>query len=152
LNLFYTQHFRDKQECEQTTTAHILVYILRGNIRTKNEPTQIYPSGEWIFIPKGNTLYFQPEKNKDFTAFILTFTPHFLNNLSISPFSGLGSKPQNLTKTPDTESLYYSLLPYYYYEKEPCKEIMNLKLQTAIFCLLQNNPAPATADLQSVPF
>jgi AraC-type DNA-binding domain-containing proteins len=131
---------------------HMLAYVFSGEMVVDDNGTisEVH-KGECIFLRKDNHLKMtkQPLGDEQFQAVFLIFKRNFLRDL----FQTLDKKMLptktervvqgaiKLPPSPDIESLFYSLTPYFNANQVPSKELMNLKLLEGVYSLLNIDQA-----------
>jgi len=126
---------------------HMLVYVYSGEIilEEANKKTVIH-KGECVFLRRDNRVMMtkQPKGDEQFQAIFMIFKRNFLRDFYQTidkkqlPLEAEKHKPSviRLPKTPDIESLFQSMTPYFDSSIEPAKELMQLKLQEGVYTLL----------------
>jgi AraC-like DNA-binding protein len=126
---------------------HYLVYIYSGELLVEEGDTKTtVHKGECVFIRRDNrvTLTKQPKGNEQYKGIFMSFKRNFLRDL----YQKIEKKeiPQEvhseetsvikLRKSPNIESLFFSMTPYFNSDFQPSEELMQLKLQEGVFSLL----------------
>lgn len=148
--IFLSCYVDNNTTCVHATKDHSLVYIYAGKLLVEedNKETVIYP-GECIFIRRDHRvkmtkLYSDTEQYKGITlTFRRNFLRDFYNNIDRNEI------PKNVTTLdesvfkiplrPDIISLFQSLTPYFDSAVEPTGDIIRLKEQEGVYCLLNTN-------------
>jgi AraC-like DNA-binding protein len=129
---------------------HMLVYVYSGEIilEQENKRTVVH-KGEAVFLRKDNrlTMHKQPKGDEQFKAIFMKFKRNFLRDFyrtldkNALPFEAENYKPSvvKLPATPEIESLFRSLIPYFDADQEPVEDLMRLKLQEGIYILLHSD-------------
>jgi len=126
---------------------HYLVYIYSGELLLEEVSNRIVVhKGECAFIRRDNrvTLTKQPKDDEQYKGIFLTFKRNFLRELYQRiekreiPQDAQKEGPSviKLNKSPDIESLFSSMTPYFNSSFQPSEELMQLKLQEGVFALL----------------
>jgi len=125
----------------------MLVYVYSGEIILEegNKKTEVH-KGECVFLRRDNRVQMtkQPIDEEQFQAIFMHFKRPFLRDFYQTidknelPLETEKYKPSviKLPDTPDIKSLFQSMSPYFDSDKEPLKELMQLKLQAGIYTLL----------------
>ena len=158
-DIFFSYYFNNERSCVQMITDHMLVYVYSGEIVLEEENKNITVNkGECVFLRRDNRVSMtkQPKGEEQFQGIFMIFKRNFLRNFYQSmdkkelPFEAEKHKPSviKLPKAADIESLFQSMMPYFDSEKEPGKEMMQLKLQEGVYSLLNidNRFYPALFD------
>lgn len=126
---------------------HMLVYIYSGEmiLEEGNQRTEVR-KGECVFLRRDNRVRLtkQPRGEEQFQAIFMHFKRNFLRDFYQTiekkelPLEAELHKPSviKIDNTPDIESLFQSMSPYFDSDKEPVKELMQLKLQAGVYTLL----------------
>lgn len=136
--------------CVHSKPEHVLFYLYSGEqmIVDRNKKTVIN-AGECAFIRRDHRLrMYKNSKGKElYKGISLVFQRNVLRdfyskmNKSEIP-KGIKVSDKNvfkLNKTPDIESLFQSLTPYFDSNVKPTKGVIQLKLLEGIYALLNNN-------------
>jgi len=126
---------------------HYLVYIYSGELLLEERTCRtVVHKGECAFIRRDNrvTLTKQPKEDEQYKGIFLTFKRNFLRELYQRiekrdiPQDTQKDEPSviKLKKSPDIESLFSSMTPYFNSAFQPSEELMQLKLQEGVFALL----------------
>ncbi len=126
---------------------HMLAYVYSGELITEeNGDKVVIKKGQCAFLRKDNRVSMtkQPCGDDQFQGVFLMFKRNFLRefyqNMDRKQLPIIVEKHQPsvilLPETPDIESLFLSMLPYFDFDKEPAKELMQLKLQEGVYSLL----------------
>jgi len=146
-DIFFSYYFNNEISCMQMIKDHMLVYIYSGEmiLEEGNVKTEVH-KGECVFLRRDNRIKLakQPRGEEQFQAIFMHFKRNFLRDFYQTiekkelPSEVEKYKPSviHLPETPDIESLFQSMKPYFYSDKEPVKELMQLKLQAGVYTLL----------------
>jgi len=126
---------------------HMMAYIYSGElILEENKIKTVAKKGECIFLRKDNRVNMtkQPVCEEQFQAVFLMFKRDFLREFYQTidrkelPLEVEKQKSSviKLPQTPDIESLFHAMKPYFNSDKIPAKELMQLKLQEGVITLL----------------
>ncbi|WP_243350218.1 AraC family transcriptional regulator [Parabacteroides sp. FAFU027] len=158
-DIFFTYYHPDEISCSKMVKEHMLVYVYSGEMILEKEGKKvIVGKGECVFIRRDNTVTMTKQRkgNEGFRAIFMNFKRNFLREFyqtidhRILPLEAEKHKPSviKLPHTPDIQSLFQSMTPYFDSDKEPAKELMHLKLQEGVYSLLNidNRFYPALFD------
>jgi AraC-like DNA-binding protein len=131
---------------------HMLVYVYSGEIVLDEDNKQIVVhKGECAFLRRDNRVSMtkQPLGEEQFQAIFMIFKRDFLREFyqrldkKELPLEAEKQKQSviKLPKAADIESLFHSMKPYFDSEKEPVKELMQLKLHEGVYSLLSIDKA-----------
>jgi AraC family transcriptional regulator, exoenzyme S synthesis regulatory protein ExsA len=146
-DIFFSCYVNNETVCAQMIKNHMLVYVYCGEllVEEKNKKIKIH-KGECVFLRRDNNVSMtkQPKGEEQFKAIFMIFSRNFLRefyqtiNKKELPLKVEKHKPSiiKLPKTPDIESLFQSMTPYFDSTKLPVKELMKLKLQEGVYSLL----------------
>ena len=126
---------------------HGLVYIYSGEFLIEEPDKQtLVHGGECVFLRKDNriTVYKRPRGEEQFKGIFLIFNRNFLREFYQTidkkdiphEIDALERSVIKLPKTPDIESLFQSMTPYFDSALKPSKQLMHLKLQEGVYSLL----------------
>ena len=158
-DIFFSYYFNNERSCTQMIHDHMLVYVYSGEIvlEENGKQTVIY-KGECAFLRRDNRVKMtkQPLGEEQFQAIFMIFKRNFLRDFYKKlekkglPIEVEKHKPSviKLPHATDIESLFHSMKPYFDSDKEPVKELMQLKLQEGVYSLLSIDKAfyPALFD------
>lgn len=128
---------------------HLLILVYAGELLIQEGKQQLsLKRGECVFV-KSNTrviLIKKPENNETFQGIMLglghTFLKDFYHNSPcnrITLFMDFDKSIVKLTANVYTESLYVSLKPYLHQNIKPGIQLLALKSQEALYCLLETD-------------
>lgn len=135
---------------EYKMPVHVLIYVYSGEmVVNDNGRTLKVGKGNYVFIKRDHQvkLLKHTVKNAPYKAISIRFERNFLRNF----FSTLDKKtlPNDvrrireaailLPQTPALQSLFLSLFPYTDANVKPKDEIIRLKMQEALYCLLDTD-------------
>lgn len=135
---------------EHKMPVHVLIYVYSGEmVVNDNGRTLKVGKGNYVFIKRDHQvkLLKHTVKNAPYKAISIRFERNFLRNF----FSTLDKKtlPNDvrrireaailLPQTPALQSLFLSLFPYTDANVKPKDEIIRLKMQEALYCLLDTD-------------
>jgi AraC-like DNA-binding protein len=158
-DLFLSYYLKDEKSCTQMIRDHMLAYIYSGEMIVEDNGQKIsVRKGECVFLRRDNRVAMnkQPYGEEPFQGVFLFFRRNFLRAFYQTldkkklPLSTQREQPSaiKLPNTPDVESLFQSLTPYFDADKTPSKELIQLKVQEGVWALLNNDPQfyPALFD------
>lgn len=146
-DIFFSYYFNNERSCTQMIHDHMLVYVYSGEIVLDEGNKQfIVHRGESAFLRRDNRVSMtkQPIGEEQFQAIFMIFKRNFLHDFYQKldkkelPIEAEKHKLSviKLPKAADIESLFHSMKPYFDSDKEPAKELMQLKLQEGVYSLL----------------
>jgi len=146
-NIFFSYYFNNEISCSQMIHDHMMAYIYSGEmILEENKIKTVAKKGECVFLRKDNRVSMtkQPVGEEQFQAIFLMFKRDFLREFYQTidkkelPLEVEKQKSSviKLPQTPDIESLFHAMKPYFNSDKIPAKELMQLKLHEGVFTLL----------------
>lgn len=135
---------------EYKTPFHALIYVYSGEVCIDDRGHKItVKAGEYVFLKRDNhvKLLKHAADGAPYKAISIRFERNFLrtyfNTLDRTkmPVSARHFKEAAvpLVKTPCLDSLFLSLSPYMDANIRPADEIIRMKMQEAMFCLLSSN-------------
>ena len=136
--------------CVHSKPEHVLLYLYSGEqvIEDRNKRITI-KAGECAFIRRDHrlTMYKNSKGKELYKGISLVFQRNVLrefyskmNNSEIPKDIKISGKNVfKLNKTPDIESLFQSLTPYFDSNVKPTEGVIHLKLLEGIYALLNNN-------------
>ncbi len=150
-NIFFSYYFNNDLRCHKMIEDHTLAYIYAGEMLVEegHKTTKVH-KGQCVFVRKDHrlTLTKKAKDGEQFQAIFMVFTRNFLReffhtlNKSDFPegFKQLKNSLIKLPTSPEIESLFQSLTPYFDSAVKPREQIMNLKLQEGVYTLLNIDP------------
>ena len=139
--------------CEEMVSEHMLVYLCSGELDLIAPDKKYHlKKGDSFFIKRNHLVrkIKQPSKNGEpFKGLFLQLKMPFLkrmlheHNLTVPLVSNPATAKSTyvmLEKHPFLNGLFYSLEQYFDAQQYPSKELMETKLQEAVFTLLQLRP------------
>lgn len=146
-DIFFSYYFNNETSCTQMIDNHMLVYVYSGEILLEEHGRQIaLHRGDCAFLRRDNRVRMtkQPLGDEQFQGIFMIFKRNFLRDfyqgLDKKSIPGDIEKPElsviKLPKAADIDSLFSSMMPYFDSDKEPAKELMQLKLQEGVYSLL----------------
>ena len=140
---FFHEDITGKHMCPD----HMLILVYSGELiaRTGTQETSVGPGG-YIFLSWDNDIILEkkPFNGQPFKSTYMGFSRSFLHefyyNLNKKKIpknaGGFDKKIIEITENPYIESLYISMQPYFNWDVEPIKEVLEIKLTEAVYCLL----------------
>ncbi|MDR2037838.1 MAG: AraC family transcriptional regulator [Bacteroidales bacterium] len=140
----------DHTSCVHATKDHTLLYLYSGEqvIDNNGEKMTIHP-GECVFIRRDHrvVMYKQPFGEEQYKGISLTFRRSmlrdFYNKMDKAEIPKNVKTPEEsvfkIPVRPDITSLFQSLIPYFDSAVHPTEEIVNLKEQEGVYCLLNTD-------------
>lgn len=146
-DIFFSYYFNNERSCSQMVHDHMLAYVYSGEmILEENNTKTVVHKGECVFLRRDNrvTMTKQPLDEEQFQGIFMIFKRNFLRDFYQNldkkelPLEAEKHKPSviKLPKGADIESLFHSMKPYFDSDKEPAKELMQLKLHEGVYSLL----------------
>lgn len=144
---FLTCFFDNDTSCVYASKDHCLTYIYSGKLVIEEEGKErvIYP-GECVFIRRNHKLkmsklYSDTGQYKGITmTFKRNFLRDFYNTMDKSKMPGNREIPEDnvysIPSKPEITSLFQSLVPYFNSSVQPTENIIKLKEQEGVYCLL----------------
>lgn len=147
-DVFYSFFTKNDSICHDKAVSHYLVYIYSGEMLLVENGKEIsIRAGECVFVRRDHRVSFtkRPINDEDFKSISLKFNRNFLRKYyhkittegAPKDTQPLKSSVFKLPKTPNLESLFLSMIPYFETEEEPQEELINLKIQEGILSLLK---------------
>jgi len=128
-------------------TDHMMAYVYSGELILEEEDSRtVVHKGECVFLRRDNRVKMnkQPFGEEQFQGIFMIFKRNFLRDFFQNldkkelPLEAEKHKPSviKLPRAADIESLFHSMTPYFDSDKEPAKELMQLKLHEGVYSLL----------------
>lgn len=148
--IFLSCYVDNNTSCVHATKDHSLVYLYSGKLIIEDEgnETIVYP-GECVFIRRNHRVkmtkfYNGEEQYKGITmTFKRNFLRDFYRNLEKKSIPKNTSIPEEnifpISLKPDIISLFQSLNPYFESSISPTEDVISLKEQEGVYCLLNTN-------------
>jgi len=149
-DIFFSCFSESGTHCVHSKPEHVLLYLYSGEqvIEDRNKRITI-KAGECAFIRRDHrlTMYKNSRGRELYKGISLVFQRNVLRefyskmNKSEIPkdIKILDKNVFKLNKTPDIESLFQSLTPYFDSNVKPTESVIHLKLLEGIYALLNNN-------------
>lgn len=146
-DIFFSYYFNNHRTCSSMVKNHMLLYIYSGELLVEQKKKKtIIQAGECVFLRKDNrvSLSKQPKGEEQFKGIFMVFNRNFLRefyqtiNKKQLPEEQTKDLPSlvKLPQTPDIESLFQSMTPYFDSAIKPADQLMQLKQQEGIYSLL----------------
>jgi len=146
-DVFYSFFTKNDSICHDKAVSHYLVYLYSGEMLLVENGKEIsVRGGDCVFIRRDHRVSFtkRPLGDEDYKSITLKFNRNYLRKYfhAIAPSDiptntePLKSSVIRLPKTPDLESLFLSMTPYFETDIEPQDNVINLKIQEGILSLL----------------
>ena len=153
MDTFFCCKVEKDKWCEEMVSEHMLVYLCSGELDLIAPDKKYHlKKGDSFFIKRNHLVrkIKQPSKNGEpFKGLFLQLKMPFLkrmlheHNLTVPLVSNPATAKSTyvmLEKHPFLNGLFYSLEQYFDAQQYPSKELMEVKLQEAVFTLLQLRP------------
>ena len=146
-DIFFSYYFNYDTRCHKMIENHTLAYVYGGEliVDENNKQTKIH-AGQCVFIRRDNRVNLTKTAKGDeqFSAIFMIFSRNFLREffqtIKADDLPTEAHRFQHslvkLPKTPDIESLFKSMTPYFDSDVKPTEQLMNLKLQEGVYSLL----------------
>lgn len=149
-DVFYSFFTKNDSICHDKAKFHYLVYVYSGEMLLEENDKEIpVRGGECLFIRRDHRVNFTKRcvDGEDFKSVSLVFNRNFLRQYyqKLDPMSipkntqAMEKSVFKLSRTPQLESLFGSLIPYFETDQEPGEDLINLKMQEGVLSLLNTN-------------
>lgn len=149
-DVFFAFYINDAYECSHMVYHHCLCYIYDGEFILKDgEREEHFTSGDCIFCRRDNRIevHKQPKDGRQFRGVFMNFKRPFLKEAyklidrhSLPRVNhGLIPRYVKLPNSPDFQSLFQSMIPYFETNVHPTDNLMRLKQMEGIYALLNFN-------------
>lgn len=146
-DIFFSFFYDDASGCVHRSREYAMNYVYSGEMVLDNGKEQIHAGkGECVFIPRDHhiTMYKKPHNGERYCGIFLNFTRNFLREMynKYEQYKVSGNTPKlksgviKLPHSPEIDSLFMSMTPYFNPEVKPEDDFMNLKLQEGLLALL----------------
>lgn len=146
-DVFYSFFTANDSICHDKAVSHFLVYVYSGEMLLEENGQEIsVRAGECIFIRRDHRVGFtkRPLGDEAFKSVSMKFNRNFLRGYyrklqaskipkNIAP---LDISVMKLPVTPNLDSLFLSMIPYFETDIEPQAELIDLKMQEGVLSLL----------------
>lgn len=151
-DVFYSLFTNNDSICHDKAKHHYLVYVYSGEMLLVEKGKEIsIRSGQCVFICRDHRVNFtkHPIGDEPFKSISLVFNRNFLRKyyqkfqpkIDRQEVKPLETSVFKLPTTPNMESLFLSMKPYFETDQEPQSELIDLKMQEGILSLLAINRA-----------
>ncbi|MCC8089359.1 MAG: AraC family transcriptional regulator [Rikenellaceae bacterium] len=158
-DVFFSCYYNDESGCFHQSRDHALNYVYSGEMMIDDGRKKIHVrKGECVFIRRDHriTTYKKPLDGQQYCGIFMSFTRKFLrenfhrleaNKISEDSLK-MKSSVLKLPQTPELESLFSSMVPYFNTTVKPNDDLMQLKLYEGLLALLHidNRFAPTLFD------
>lgn len=146
-DIFSDYFFRKETKCKQKCPDHVLILVYSGELIVRLGENEVrIKKGEYVFLCHDINIILERKSvdGQSFKSTFMGFSSSFLNEF----YRNLNKKkvPQNIgsfnnsiieiSKNPFIDSLYLSMKPYFYWNAEPIKRVLEIKLTEAVYSLL----------------
>ena len=147
-DIFFSYYFDHDTHCTNMLHHHSLTYVYSGEMVIEEKGSQIViGAGECAFIKKNHRVFLtkQSKDGHHYKGIFMSFTRNVLRefyknmNADLDIDSSVPKINQSVIKlpnTPEVESLFHSMTPYFDEKVKPRDEFMQLKLAEGIYALL----------------
>lgn len=148
-NIVFSCLTNNETMCFQRGNSHSLMCVYSGEVVISLDGKEIIvvSAGEKVFVRRDHRITFlkRPASGQQYKSISMVFDRNFLRHY----YRNLDSKfiPEKsiafesvatkLPKSPNIESIFASMLPFFSSKEKPMEEIMKLRLQEAILILLK---------------
>jgi len=145
--IFSEYFFHEDVAGKHICPDHVLILVYSGELIIRSGSQEVsVTKGEYIFlchdvniILEKKSFNGQPFKST-FMGFSRSFLNEFYHNLNKKKIpKNTGNFNKNIVeiaKNPYIESLYISMQPYFQWNTDPIKKVLEIKLTEAVYCLL----------------
>lgn len=147
-DIFFSYIHEGDTICTNRAFSHIMICVISGNmtINENGKEIKVYPN-ECVFIRRDHRVRFtkKPSKTDNFVGITLLFSHKFLREYfqqldhTVIPATTkpLSSSIVKLPQTPDFNTIFTSLIPYFDIAEKPTDEFIDQKLREGISLLLK---------------
>lgn len=146
-DIFFSYYIDNYTSCSKMVHDHMLAYVYSGEMVLEENGEKIpVHKGECVFLRRDNRVSMtkQPLGSEQFQGIFMQFQRDFLREFFKTipkediPVTEPRGKPSvvKLPKTPDIDSLFQSMIPYFDASQKPSAALMKLKLQEGVHSLL----------------
>lgn len=147
-DVFYSFFTKNDSICHNKAKYHYLVYVYSGEMLLREKDKEIsVRGGECLFIRRDHRVNFIKRcvDGEDFKSVSLVFNRNFLRQYyqtldpAVIPQDTvlMDKSVFQLKRTPQLESLFSSLIPYFETDEKPEESLINLKMQEGVLSLLK---------------
>ncbi|MBQ7690778.1 MAG: helix-turn-helix transcriptional regulator [Muribaculaceae bacterium] len=149
-DVFFAYYLNDACECSHLVRDHCLCYIYSGEFILHSEGReQRYTAGDCVFCRRDNRLEVRkgPLGNEQFRGVFMNFKRPFLKEMykridhSKFPRRKSEALPAfvQMPQSPDFQSLFRSMTPYFDSNVHPSENLMRLKQMEGVYALIDYN-------------
>ena len=146
-DIFFSCYIDNYTSCAKMIHDHMLAYVYSGELVLHEKGQDIYVhKGECVFMRRDNQVSMdkRPLGEEQFQGIFMQFKREFLREFFKTlpkediPIDTQRNKPSviKLPKTPDIDSLFQAMVPYFDASQKPSEALMRLKLQEGVHSLL----------------
>ena len=146
-DIFFSYYIDNYMSCSKKVHDHMLAYVYSGEMILEENGQKIaVHKGECVFLRRDNQVAMtkQPLEGEQFQGIFMQFQREFLREFFKTlpkediPAQAPRSGPSvvKLPKTPDIDSLFQAMIPYFDASQKPSEALMKLKLQEGVHSLL----------------
>lgn len=146
-DVFYSFNYADEEGCVHPAREHALNYVYSGEMIVDDGKQQVHiGKGESVFIRRDHrvTLFKGPVDGEQYCGIFMMFTRKFLrdvyqklqqNQVPVDT-PKLSTSIMKLPKSPEIDSLFNSMYPFFDRSVQPREDFMQLKMQEGLMSLL----------------
>lgn len=145
-DVFFSYLFNNSRKCTETIREHTLIYVYSGQIVVleENKTTTIH-AGQSVFLRRNNRVSMnkEPANDQQFSGIFMIFKRQFLRDFyhkiekdDIPELVHQITDIFKLPDTPDIQSLFQSMIPYFDTSIKPSERLMGLKQEEGVYSLL----------------
>lgn len=161
-DIFFSYLFNNSRKCTQAIREHTLIYVYSGQlVVNENDKLTTVNAGESIFLRRNNRVSMDkcPKGDNQFSGIFMIFKRQFLRDLyheieknNMPQITEYISDVFKLPDTPDIQSLFKSMIPYFDTSVKPSDRLMDLKQEEGVYSLLNidNRFYPTLFDFNEV--
>ncbi len=149
-DIFFSYYFNNDTSCAHMSQNHSMSYVYSGEMVLQEKDREVVVrKGECVFIRRDNrvVIHKRPVGDEQYRGIFMMFTRRFLREFfrklekPAVPHEAapLERSVIKLPKTPEIESLFRAMVPYFDPSIKPREEFMQLKLAEGVYSLLQVN-------------
>ena len=145
--IFSDYFFKEDTPCKRMCPDHVLIFVYSGElvVRSREEKVCVHQGG-YIFLCRDSNIILEKKSfaNELFQSIFMGFSQSFLNEFYRNLNKKIIQKNRDrfnkniieISKNPYIESLYISMNTYFKWGTTPVKEVLEIKLTEAVYCLL----------------
>lgn len=149
-DVIFSFFLNDDSVCTHKAVAHLLIYVYAGKMTIVEDDKEITATaGECVFVRRDHkvTITKGAHAGEQFRGITMKFNRTFLRDFyqSLRPKDIPESHPLpasvvKLPPSPDVDSLFLSMTPYFHTQTPPADKLMQLKIREGLISLLHLNP------------